>query len=152
MTLRFSLILFLLSCSALAGGLPTVPSPKDLPILNAMLVNHPRYEEAARKAQEAFFIQVGVNEQYDLIKKYTTDRVQRVAKQAEHTTAVIIDDYTPLSSKSVFFLVGACYTVGVKKYISKEFRNPVFDNINHTTSYDFRNHNATTEVRYAIKF
>lgn len=97
-----------------------------------MLNNDPKYHDAAFKAQQAFFIQSGIQRQYDMVKNYVSGQVTKVAQTAEHQVVVLIDDNTPLKAQQVFFVVGAGYTIAVKKEFTQRFRNPFFKNVSHS--------------------
>jgi len=121
-------------CFADGYGVPGIPSINEVPAFWGMLNNDPKYHDAAFKAQEAFFLQTGITQHYQLVTGYVSGKVTNVAKFAERNTAQFIDENTPLNSKHVFFAVGFGYAVLVKKEVTQKFRNPLFRNINHTVT------------------
>jgi len=118
-----SLLVFFVSAACFADGLPI--SPNDIPLFYSFVGEDPKYHDAAYKAQEAFFIQSGVTPMYNKVSAMATDK-------ATSTATYLIDKDTPLNSKDVFFVVGAAYTVGVKKHINKSFKNPLFPSVTNT--------------------
>lgn len=122
----------MMSTTCFAGGIDVVPSLNDAPVFWGMLNNDPKYHDAAFKAQQAFLIQSGIQRQYDMVKNYVSGQVDKVAKVAEHEAVAVIENNTPLKATQVFFVIGAGYTIAVKKEITQRFRNPLFKNVRHS--------------------
>jgi hypothetical protein len=118
-----SLLIMLLPLVSLADVL----NPNDAPLFWSILNEDPKYHDAAFKAQEAFFVQSGVTPFTGKLNNYVTDKT---------TNAVVgfIDNDTPFTAKSVFFVIGTAYTVCVKKQITKSFRDPLWERLTHTVS------------------
>jgi len=111
-----------------------MPSLNEVPAFWGMLGNNPAYKDAAFKAQQAFFIQTGIQSKYDMVTGYVSTKVTEVAQKAQSEVATVIDEETPLNSKHVFFAVAAGYTIAVKKEYTQRFRNPLFRNVSHTAT------------------
>jgi len=116
-------LLFSPLCSY-ADGIPSL-NPNDVPVFFGILGQRPMYHDAAFKAQEAMFAQTGFTSNYNKLTNYLSDSA---TKKASST----IDDNTPLSSRVLFGSIGAAYTVGVKKHVSRTFKNPIFPSVTNT--------------------
>jgi hypothetical protein len=135
-----SILAFFVCCSSQAGVMPNI---NDVPLIYAMLGEHAN-REACFKAQEAMFIQTGITARYSLVTGYVDGKVNGVAKYLEHGTANVIDEYTPLNSRTVFFIVGTGYVVVVKRQITQGFRNPIFPTVSHGVTVGLDGSVATT--------
>jgi hypothetical protein len=97
----------------------------DVPLFYSIINEQPKYHDAAFKAQEAFLIQTGISPMYNKVNGYVTDKATKQASSA-------IDDNMPFSSKQAMVVVGAIYTVGIKKHVTRTFRNPIFPSVTNT--------------------
>jgi hypothetical protein len=116
--------------SVIALLLPVLASADQLGLNNVplfwnVLGENPMYHDAAFKAQEAFLIQTGVTPAADKLSGYVTTK-------ATNTVTTFVDKDTPLDSKTLFFLIGAMYAVGVKKHVQRSFRDPFLPFVRHT--------------------
>jgi hypothetical protein len=110
-----------------AGAYGASADLNGLPIFWAIANNNPAYRDACFKAQEAFFLQTGVTPTYNKLNNYVTNK-------ANKAISVIIDNNTPFSAKTVYTVIGTVYYVGVKKQLTRTFRNPFWPKIQHTVS------------------
>jgi hypothetical protein len=95
-----------------------------------MLNNNEKYRDAAFKAQEAFFLQSGIAQQYELVTRYISYNAVNTAKKLEHEA---------LNSEYVFLIAGISYSALIRKEVTQTFRNPFLRNVSHvvTLSKDY---------------
>jgi hypothetical protein len=118
--------------SVLAQEFGGVPSINSIPFFTTVLArDNPKYTPAASAAQEALFLQIGLTQQVNLITGFLN-------KEATNKATYVVENYTPFTSKQVFFIAAVAYSAGVKKQITQKFRNPMFKSVNHivTVSQD----------------
>ena len=126
---RLSFLMLLLPSLCSAGNLPSLNS---VPIFWSLLGNKPQYRDASEAAQKAFFLQSGLYSKYSMVDAYFSNEINQLTRQAEYGAAYFIDEHTPLNSKHVLFMVGASYTIFIRKEFTQGFKNPVFKRVNHT--------------------
>lgn len=139
MKLLKTIIILLFPCSSLANSISL--NPNDLPLFYTIVGENPRYRTAAFKAQEAFLIQSGITPTYNRINSYVSDK-------ATNTVTYAIDSGTPLRSKDVYFVVGAIYAVGVKKRVTKSFRNPWLPHVSHTIDISEQSQSVNVQISF----
>jgi hypothetical protein len=123
----------------MADGIPT--SPNDLPLFYSFFHENLKYHDASFKAQEAFFVQSGITPFYNSLNSYVSTKVTNGVTYA-------IDNWTPFTSKQIFFAAGAAYQVGVKKQVSRSFRNPLCPFITNTVSISRDSQSIAFNVRF----
>lgn len=118
--LTSSIAAFLLPLPAFAASI----NPDDAPIFWSILGQKETYHDAAFKAQQAFFIQTGFTATYNKLNGY-------ISGKATNAVNNFVDDNLPISSKTLAFAVGTVYAVGIKKQVSKSFKNPIWPSVTH---------------------
>ena len=97
----------------------------NIPVFWAVTGRNPAYQQAAGKAQEAFLVQSSVSPTFDRWSDHTTRNMEKSASS-------FIDDDTPFSSRTVFFVAGTAYTLGIKKSVAASFADPIWPSIKNT--------------------
>jgi hypothetical protein len=97
----------------------------NLPIFYDMIGYKPMYHDAAFKAQQALFVQLGLTPAIDQFTRYATD-------ETTNKVTMVINKSNVVSADTVFFLGGTAYVVFVQKQLTRRFHNPLTRLITHT--------------------
>lgn len=125
MRYQVALILWLISSPTIA-----LPSITDINVLGAA-ASGTEYEKAAISIQRAILIQTGIERQIKHLESELANSWLSTLKGLETDVSRFIDESTPLSSRSVFFLGAISYAMLFDKTISHRFKNPWLDGVEH---------------------
>lgn len=110
----------LFSSVVFAEAIPTVSVSQML----VQPVQDPKYAEAAKQAQRALWMQLGVTQAID---KYQNTVTQEATKRG----IAMIDAISPIGHDKLFFVLGTAYSVGVMQEVSGKFNDPFIKSATH---------------------
>lgn len=116
-------------CPNRALSLDIVPPIDGLDIASS--ATHPKYQDAVRNAQRAFWIQSGIKSQYDLVRDAVHRKTSALESSAIDKTLNLMDQFIPINREYVLFTAGGVYTILVKKSYHHSFASPLCRSLNH---------------------
>jgi hypothetical protein len=127
-----SILLILLGIETNAFNL--IPN-KDVMYQAGKLVRNPKYVEAAVTAQKATFIHYGVDDTYVAAKSFLDRRIAIILldptkDNIDYFLLEIID----VNPKYAYMVVSTAYISAVRKTLSVDFKNPLYQDVRHNVT------------------
>jgi hypothetical protein len=126
------MVLIVLPCTLSAAPIveTEIPLIEDVAIATKLFpVSSKNSEDAISSVQKAAFLQWGVSQNYKIVRTYTLVKVTKVTDKVKEGVAYVVDNYTPIKSEQVFFLIAGAYVYSVKKEYTQNFGMPFTDNV-----------------------